>query len=204
MAALDNGRLDIRAAWVVLKSQPLSSASGPPPSQLLPGKNVLPMGSVRSFCWAVPCLTFLASPSRCPPPPSSMGAKEPPPPRSAPSGPENARSDCDIGVCNRGFVFGEQNLQGGRGAARRGQSWPLTGHIPLSLQPHRCKGPKWWGRVPPVPGIFWVEGECVPQASACVCYGSKGISCFSQFIRLIHLVVVFLAPLSLPGPTEDS
>lgn len=56
----------------------------------------------------------------------------------------------------------------------------------------------------PVPGIVWVEGGHVPQASACVCCGSKGISYFSQFIWLIHSVAVFLAPLSLPRSTEDS
>lgn len=57
---------------------------------------------------------------------------------------------------------------------------------------------------PLVPGIFWVEGGHVPQASAYICCGSKGISYFSQFIWLILSVVLFLAPLSLPGPTEES
>lgn len=57
---------------------------------------------------------------------------------------------------------------------------------------------------PLVPGILWVEVGHVPQASAGVCCGSKGISYFSQFAQLIHSVVLFLAPLSLPGPTEDS
>lgn len=34
----------------------LSLSASPPPSQLLPGRNVLPVGPVRSFCWTVPCL----------------------------------------------------------------------------------------------------------------------------------------------------
>lgn len=54
----------------------------------------------------------------------------------------------------------------------------------------------------PVPDIFWVEGGHNPQAPAYVCCGSKGISYFSQFIRLIHFL--FVAPLSLPRPTKDS
>lgn len=34
----------------------VSLGASPPPSQLLPGRNVLPVGPVKSFCWTVPCL----------------------------------------------------------------------------------------------------------------------------------------------------
>lgn len=34
----------------------LSLGASPPPSQLLPGRNVLPAGPARSFCWTVTCL----------------------------------------------------------------------------------------------------------------------------------------------------
>lgn len=169
---------------------------------------------------------FLTCTSPCLPP-SSVGSKEPPPPCSTSPGPKNACGDCDIDVHEHGFVFEEQSLQGGCRAARQGQAWPSQqGWSFCSLGPcsafQACPavlaasllqkvvqgaeivvngGPTLaW---PPVPGIFWVEGGHVPQASACVCCDSKGISHFSQFTWLIHSVL-FLAPLSLPGSTVDS
>lgn len=191
MAALDNGSLDIRAAWVVLKSQPLSSAPGPPPSQLLLGRSVLPMGPVRSFCWTVPCLDLPCSPSHHHPPPSSMGAKEPPPTRRAPPGPENARSDCDIGVCERGFVFGEQSLRVGCGAARRGQAWPaqlgflLAGPVicflGMSRSPHSPVAAEGSAR-----GRNSGEGShTCPPASARHLLGGRGTCSSSLGLRLL-------------------
>jgi len=70
--------------------------------------------------------TFLTSPSP-PPLPSSVDAGEPPPPCSSTPGPIHARGDCDIGVHERGFVFGEQSPQGGCRAAQRGWAFCLLG-----------------------------------------------------------------------------
>lgn len=120
-----------------------------------------------------------------------------------PYGPENARGDCDVGMCERGFVLGSREHDG---AGLR-----FFG-LCIFTQPHRCRrrckaaGRGWNSGAGhrEERGTFWVEGGHGPQASACVLCGSKGISNFSHFFQLIHSIVLFLAPLSLPRPTEDS
>ena len=49
VVALDSGRLDIRATWVVLRSQPLSLAPGPPSSPALAWEERAASGTSQEF-----------------------------------------------------------------------------------------------------------------------------------------------------------
>lgn len=199
-----------------------SSAPGPPPSQHLPGRNVLPMGTVRNFCWT---LTLSGSSSPAPPLlfPIVWVPRSPHLLVALPQVPKMHMVMMTLACMSMALSLKSKACKEGAeqsDAITRGLSARcvhvvlLFRHVQLCPQPHCCR--KWckgaeivvnggptlaW---PPVPGIFWVKGGRIPQASACACCGSKGISHFSQFTWLIHSVVLLLAPLSLPGSTEDS
>lgn len=168
---------------VVLRPQLLRLAPGPPPSQLVRGKNVLPVGPVRRSCWTVswldlprllflPVVWVLRGPQRSP---RSQKCKWPlrhwraltwlchwraelmRTPSSEP-GPSLASTaglgSCSLGLCSAFWAC---------------PALPTASVLQKVMQGAGTVGNGPTLAWPPVPGISWVEGGHVPQASACVC-----------------------------------